>query len=176
MTVISRRFRRGVLVPLGFVALALAGCGSSAPSGGGSPAASSTSAASSTATSAPAASSTAAAAGGGDVKKACADYVELKRINDEFDKLGSDLSSGNRLMSTLVTTATGFADAAPSVVTKPAKDYLGAVTTLKSYVAKAKSTEQLHQQSASDPVLKNALVTLGASAKQIETWSKTVCA
>lgn len=172
-----RAHRRVALALLSLAAFAVTGCASSSSGGGSSSSAAPSSSTSGPATSASAAvSSTAAAAGGGDVKKACSDYVALKKINDEFDQIGDNLSAGKGLMGSLVGTAADFAEAAPSVVASAAKGYLGAVTTLKAYVAKATSIQQLRQESASDPVLKNALVTLGSSSKQIETWSKAVCA
>lgn len=182
-----RGIRRGAMAALASTTLALAACaggttdgkGSSRPSAAGSslsfPSTSSgptDGAPSGT----PSSGNTSVTPSVGNIAQAaCADITSLMKVNNEFDGIGSDVGKGRILVASLQQVAVKLSQDAPDDLSSAATTYQGAVETLKSYVDKATSIDELHSESSSDPTLRAALSELSSSGKQIDTWRSANC-
>lgn len=176
------RARRCALAALALTTLTLAGCsssttggkGSSGPTSGGSSQPGTSSLPGGPSASGGSTSGSSSGGGGGSAA-ACADITSLMTINKEFDGIGSDIGKGKVLIVSLQGAAAKFAQDAPSGISAAAGAYSGAIATLKTYVDKATSINELHGKSSSDPKLKSALTSLSSSGSQIDTWRSANC-
>lgn len=97
------------------------------------------------------------------------------KINRKFDVVGTNLPRARGLVrdlaqSTRLLVRVAVSDIKPAVVV-----YLSGIDTLETYVDTAKSIDELHSASKSDPKLKAALSSLRSSGVQIESWQTANC-
>lgn len=182
-----RSIKRGAMAALASTTLALAACAGSTTDGKGvsSPSAAGSSSSFPSTSSVPTDGSDSATPSSGDTsvtpsgsnvaQAACADITSLMKVNNEFDGIGSDVGKGRILVASLQQVAVKLSSDAPDDLSSAATTYQGAVDTLKSYVDKATSIDELHTESSSDPTLRTTLSALSSSGKQIDTWRSANC-
>lgn len=177
--------KRGVLLTL--ILLGLAACGGGGDPGGspsstdaasrqgGSAGSPSTSAAAPT-TSAPAAGGSGAASSNkaGD-EKACDDFDQVKKINNEVNDAGKDIGKVRTLTVILKAAADKLASDAPSEIAAPAKDYASGIGVLADYTSRATSVAQLQSQSKTDAKLKAVVSKLSSASDELQTFATSNC-
>lgn len=109
----------------------------------------------------------------GGIAAACDDIAAIRAANKDVNS--SSVTKVRALFATIERAATDLVRDAPKDIAAPAAAFLRAVTTLKGFVDKVSSIDQLSQQTQQDPKLAGAFTDLATSDQRISVWAASKC-